>query len=82
MHYKKKKSCGSASADGCVCVLAGTLSEEGLLLYLRALQTLLPLLPVSESHNRLEVGSDSEDEDDANIHAPSMQVQCINTRTF
>ena len=56
------------------CVLAGSLSEEGLLLYLRALQTLLPLLPVSESSTRPEVSSDSEDEDDAGIHPPPMQV--------
>uniref|UniRef100_A0AAX7UEI6 Ubiquitin-protein ligase E3C n=1 Tax=Astatotilapia calliptera TaxID=8154 RepID=A0AAX7UEI6_ASTCA len=41
----------------------GSLSEEGLLLYLRALQTLLPLLPVSESSTRPEVSSDSEDDD-------------------
>lgn len=59
----------------CVCVLAGSLSEEGLLLYLRALQTLLPLLPVSESSSRPEVSSDSEDEDDTKIHPPTMQVQ-------
>lgn len=61
------------NGDG--CVLAGSLSEEGLLLYLRALQTLLPLLPVSESSNRPEVGSDSEDEDDTGIHPPPMQVR-------
>ncbi|XP_030204632.1 ubiquitin-protein ligase E3C isoform X1 [Gadus morhua] len=42
----------------------GGLSEEGLLFYLGALKTLLPLLPVSESHSRPEVGSDSEDDDD------------------
>lgn len=58
-----------------VCVLAGSLSEEGLLLYLRALQTLLPLLPVSESSSRPEVSSDSEDEDDTKIHPPTKQVQ-------
>uniref|UniRef100_A0A8C5HN68 Ubiquitin-protein ligase E3C n=1 Tax=Gouania willdenowi TaxID=441366 RepID=A0A8C5HN68_GOUWI len=40
----------------------GSLSEEGLLLYLRALQTLLPLLPVSESSSRPEINSDSEDD--------------------
>ncbi|KAG7224978.1 hypothetical protein INR49_014895 [Caranx melampygus] len=51
----------------------GSLSEEGLLLYLRALQTLLPLLPVSETSSRPEVNSDSEDEDDAGIHPPPMQ---------
>ncbi|KAK2859564.1 hypothetical protein Q5P01_004184 [Channa striata] len=51
----------------------GSLSEEGLLLYLRALQTLLPLLPVSESSSRPEASSDSEDEDDAGIHPPPMQ---------
>uniref|UniRef100_A0A4W6FHD2 Ubiquitin-protein ligase E3C n=1 Tax=Lates calcarifer TaxID=8187 RepID=A0A4W6FHD2_LATCA len=50
-------------------LLAGSLSEEGLLLYLRALQTLLPLLPVSESSTRPEVSSDSEDEDDV-MHTP------------
>lgn len=58
-----------------VCVLAASLSEEGLLLYLRALQTLLPLLPVSESCSRPEVSSDSEDEDDAGVHPPPMQVR-------
>ncbi|TNN73378.1 Ubiquitin-protein ligase E3C [Liparis tanakae] len=51
----------------------GSLSEEGLLLYLRALQTLLPLLPVSEGSSRPEVTSDSEDDDDAGIHAPLKQ---------
>ncbi|XP_035270811.1 ubiquitin-protein ligase E3C isoform X1 [Anguilla anguilla] len=50
-----------------------TLSEEGLLLYLRALQSLLPLLPVSETCSRLEVISDSEDEEDSNIKALSTQ---------
>ncbi|CAL8313718.1 unnamed protein product [Merluccius merluccius] len=50
----------------------GDLSEEGLLLYLGALKTLLPLLPVSESNSRPEVGSDSEDEDDG-ILPPHMQ---------
>lgn len=63
-------------------VLAGSLSEEGLLLYLRALQTLLPLLPVSESSSRPEVSSDSEDEDDADIQPPPMQVQYINTQKY
>uniref|UniRef100_A0A672J7R4 Ubiquitin-protein ligase E3C n=1 Tax=Salarias fasciatus TaxID=181472 RepID=A0A672J7R4_SALFA len=52
----------------------GSLSEEGLLLYLRALQTLLPLLPVSESSSRPEVGSDSEDDDDANIHPLPIRI--------
>ncbi|KAJ8376784.1 hypothetical protein SKAU_G00073640 [Synaphobranchus kaupii] len=47
-----------------------TLSEEGLLLYLRALQSLLPLLPVSETSSRQEVTSDSEDEED-NVKALS-----------
>uniref|UniRef100_A0A665X5I4 Ubiquitin-protein ligase E3C n=1 Tax=Echeneis naucrates TaxID=173247 RepID=A0A665X5I4_ECHNA len=51
----------------------GSLSEKGLLLYLQALQTLLPLLPVSESSTRPEVSSDSEDEDDVGIHPPPMQ---------
>uniref|UniRef100_A0A8C8JV46 HECT-type E3 ubiquitin transferase n=1 Tax=Oncorhynchus tshawytscha TaxID=74940 RepID=A0A8C8JV46_ONCTS len=51
----------------------GSLSEEGLQLYLRALQTLLPLLPVSESTSRPEVISDSEDEEDTDIQAPSTQ---------
>ncbi|XP_041737018.1 ubiquitin-protein ligase E3C [Coregonus clupeaformis] len=51
----------------------GSLSEEGLQLYLRALQALLPLLPVSESTSRPEVISDSEDEEDTNIQAPSTQ---------
>lgn len=57
------------------CVSAGSLSEEGLLLYLRGLQTLLPLLPVSESSSRTEVGSDSEDDDnDTGFQSPPMQV--------
>lgn len=55
-------------------VLAGSLSEEGLLLYLRVLQTLLPLLPVSENSSRPEIGSDSEDEDDTSMHPHSTQV--------
>ncbi|MED6293919.1 Ubiquitin-protein ligase E3C [Characodon lateralis] len=50
----------------------GSLSEEGHLLYLRALQTLLPLLPVSESTSRPEVNSDSED-DDGDMHPIPMQ---------
>lgn len=62
-------------------VLAGSLSDEGLLLYLRALQTLLPLLPVPESCSRPEVNSDSEDDDDAGIHPPPMQVRYIHTDT-
>uniref|UniRef100_A0AAR2LQY6 Ubiquitin-protein ligase E3C n=1 Tax=Pygocentrus nattereri TaxID=42514 RepID=A0AAR2LQY6_PYGNA len=49
----------------------GSLSEEGLLLYLSTLQTLLPLLPVTESHSKAEVNSDSEDEDNNTIHHPS-----------
>lgn len=57
-------------------MLAGSLSDDyqALLLYLRALQTLLPLLPVPESCSRPEVNSDSEDDDDAGIHPPPMQV--------
>lgn len=60
-------------------MLAGSLSEEGLLLYLRVLQTLLPLLPVSENSSRPEIGSDSEDDDDAGMHPHSTQVieNCI-----
>ncbi|KAL7875505.1 hypothetical protein AOLI_G00104680 [Acnodon oligacanthus] len=46
----------------------GSLSEEGLLLYLSTLQTLLPLLPVTESHSKAEINSDSEDEDSNTIH--------------
>lgn len=57
-------------------VLAGSLSEEGLLLYLRVLQTLLPLLPVSENSSRPEIGSDSED-DDTSMHPHSTQVYKI-----
>uniref|UniRef100_A0A8C4X6B0 Ubiquitin-protein ligase E3C n=1 Tax=Erpetoichthys calabaricus TaxID=27687 RepID=A0A8C4X6B0_ERPCA len=46
----------------------GSLSEEGLLLYLRTLQTLLPQLPVSvTSTSKQEVLSDSEDEDNTGI---------------
>uniref|UniRef100_A0A4W5P999 HECT-type E3 ubiquitin transferase n=1 Tax=Hucho hucho TaxID=62062 RepID=A0A4W5P999_9TELE len=56
----------------------GSLSEEGLQLYLRALQALLPLLPVSESTSRPEVISDSEDEEDINTQAPyRISVQLI-----
>ncbi|XP_077365504.1 ubiquitin-protein ligase E3C [Festucalex cinctus] len=51
----------------------GSLSEEGLLLYLSALQTLLPLLPVTESCSRPGVGSDSEDEDDGDVHPPPIK---------
>ncbi|XP_047679042.1 ubiquitin-protein ligase E3C isoform X1 [Tachysurus fulvidraco] len=51
----------------------GSLSEEGLLLYLSALQALLPLLPVSESHARVDVTSDSEDEDNNSTHPPTVQ---------
>uniref|UniRef100_A0A8C9UZF9 Ubiquitin-protein ligase E3C n=1 Tax=Scleropages formosus TaxID=113540 RepID=A0A8C9UZF9_SCLFO len=46
------------------------LSEEGLLLYLHALQTLLPLLPVAEVSSRQEVSSDSEEEDDKSVCFP------------
>uniref|UniRef100_A0A673ARW9 Ubiquitin-protein ligase E3C n=1 Tax=Sphaeramia orbicularis TaxID=375764 RepID=A0A673ARW9_9TELE len=66
------ENCLGSNDDG--CVLAGSLSEEGLLLYLRALQTLLPLLPVSESSSRPEVSSDSEDEDEAGIHPPPIRI--------
>uniref|UniRef100_A0A8C5HSN0 HECT-type E3 ubiquitin transferase n=1 Tax=Gouania willdenowi TaxID=441366 RepID=A0A8C5HSN0_GOUWI len=56
----------------------GSLSEEGLLLYLRALQTLLPLLPVSESSSRPEINSDSEDDDNSRITDDSrISVQLI-----
>ncbi|XP_034032519.1 ubiquitin-protein ligase E3C [Thalassophryne amazonica] len=51
----------------------GSLSDEGLLLYLRALQMLLPLLPVSESSSHHDVDSDSEDEDDTDMHLPPIQ---------
>ncbi|XP_015210396.1 ubiquitin-protein ligase E3C [Lepisosteus oculatus] len=51
----------------------GGLTEEGLLLYLRTLQTLLPQLPVSVANTRQEVLSDSEDEDDTSIKAVSTQ---------
>uniref|UniRef100_A0A8C7RJB4 Ubiquitin-protein ligase E3C n=1 Tax=Oncorhynchus mykiss TaxID=8022 RepID=A0A8C7RJB4_ONCMY len=52
----------------------GSLSEEGLQLYLRALQALLPLLPVSESTSRPEVISDSEDEEDTNTQDDSYRI--------
>lgn len=55
-------------------MLSGSLSEEGHLLYLQALQMLLPLLPVSENTSKLEVNSDSEDDDDADLHSLPMQV--------
>ena len=57
----------------------GGLSEEGLLFYLGALKTLLPLLPVSESHSRPEVGSDSEEDDDG-ILSSHMQVTHLTER--
>uniref|UniRef100_A0A8B9HWV1 HECT-type E3 ubiquitin transferase n=1 Tax=Astyanax mexicanus TaxID=7994 RepID=A0A8B9HWV1_ASTMX len=51
----------------------GSLSEEGLLLYLSTLQGLLPLLPVTESRSRMEINSDSEDEDDNAVRRPTPQ---------
>lgn len=71
-------------SNGDVCVLAGSLSEEGLLLYLGVLQTLLPLLPVSENSSRPDIGSDSEDDDDdASMRLPSTQVKKkIKTHTY
>lgn len=54
--------------------VTGSLSEEGLLLYLNALQTLLPLLPVTESTSRADINSDSEDEEEMNIQFPATQV--------
>ncbi|XP_073533789.1 ubiquitin-protein ligase E3C [Phyllobates terribilis] len=41
-----------------------TLSEEGMLVYLRVLQSFLSQLPVSTIANHQELASDSEDEDD------------------
>ncbi|XP_063063156.1 ubiquitin-protein ligase E3C [Engraulis encrasicolus] len=58
----------------------GCLSEEGLLLYLNALQSLLPLLPVSESSSRAEVTSDSEDEGESSMHMPSTQDDRISVQ--
>lgn len=47
-----------------VCAL-GSLSEEGLLVYLRVLQTFLSQLPVSATGtNCQDANSDSEDEDE------------------
>ncbi|XP_069504073.1 ubiquitin-protein ligase E3C [Ambystoma mexicanum] len=46
----------------------GTLSEEGLLVYLRVLQTFLSELPVSSSSTNSQEASDSEDEDEAINH--------------
>ncbi|XP_076828121.1 ubiquitin-protein ligase E3C [Brachyhypopomus gauderio] len=51
----------------------GSLSDEGLLLYLRTLQTLLPLLPVTESRSSTEINSDSEEEDNSTIHSSPKQ---------
>ncbi|XP_072543293.1 ubiquitin-protein ligase E3C isoform X2 [Salminus brasiliensis] len=51
----------------------GSLSDEGLLLYLSTLQSLLPLLPVTESRSRTEIHSDSEDEDDNSVHRHTTQ---------
>ncbi|KAJ1099719.1 hypothetical protein NDU88_004818 [Pleurodeles waltl] len=42
----------------------GTLSEEGLLVYLRVLQNFLSQLPVSASNTNPQEGSDSEDEEE------------------
>lgn len=47
-----------------VCTI-GSLSEEGLLVYLRVLQTFLSQLPVSAAGtNCQDANSDSEDEDE------------------
>uniref|UniRef100_A0A8C2CYE4 Ubiquitin-protein ligase E3C n=1 Tax=Cyprinus carpio TaxID=7962 RepID=A0A8C2CYE4_CYPCA len=51
----------------------GSLSEEGLLLYLNALQTLLPLLPVTECSSRADINSDSEDEEEMTMQPPAAQ---------
>ncbi|KAK2865818.1 hypothetical protein Q7C36_001874 [Tachysurus vachellii] len=51
----------------------GSLSEEGLLLYLSSLQALLSLLPVSESDTRDDVARDSEDEDNNSTQPPPVQ---------
>uniref|UniRef100_A0A8C1EPY4 Ubiquitin-protein ligase E3C n=1 Tax=Cyprinus carpio carpio TaxID=630221 RepID=A0A8C1EPY4_CYPCA len=51
----------------------GSLSEEGLLLYLNALQTLLPLLPVTECSSRADIDSDSEDEEEMTMQPPAAQ---------
>lgn len=48
-----------------------SLSEEGLLLYLNALQTLLPLLPVTECNSRADINSDSEDEEEMTVQHPA-----------
>ncbi|XP_058879300.1 ubiquitin-protein ligase E3C-like [Acipenser ruthenus] len=54
----------------------GSLSEEGLLLYLRTLQTLLPQLPVSvTSTSRQEVISDSDDDDEEDGGMKTMSSQ-------
>ncbi|GAA6084679.1 ubiquitin-protein ligase E3C-like [Tachysurus ichikawai] len=60
----------------------GSLSEEGLLLYLSSLHALLPLLPVSESHAKFDVTRDSKDDDINSTQPPvqddnSMSVQFI-----
>lgn len=61
------------------CLCLGSLSEEGLLLYLNALQTLLPLLPVTESTSRADINSDSEDEEEMNIqhHATRVHIHTL-----
>ncbi|XP_027032796.2 ubiquitin-protein ligase E3C-like isoform X2 [Tachysurus fulvidraco] len=51
----------------------GSLSEEGLLLYLSSLQALLPLLPVSESDTSDDIASDSVDEDNNSTQPPPVQ---------
>ncbi|KAM5157022.1 ubiquitin-protein ligase E3C [Mantella aurantiaca] len=61
----------------------GTLSEEGMLRYLRVLQTFLCQLPVSTGTSHQELNSDSEDEDEdiskmvTTIGDGKMSVQCI-----
>lgn len=56
------------------CASIGSLSEEGLLLYLNALQTLLPLLPVTECNSRADINSDSEDEEEMTVQHPAAPV--------
>lgn len=48
-----------------------------MLLYLNALQTLLPLLPVTECNRRADINSDSEDEEEMTVQHPAAQVHTL-----
>lgn len=59
----------------------GTLSEEGLLVYLRVLQTFLPQLPVSPASTSCQdSASDSEDESEGTDKQMSAPVSPVGPR--